>query len=588
MSIKILIGQIAILLTFLISFSCLFPPLVQGEEKDTFSISLVQEATVKKKEGIEVTWEHYKVKKGDYIWQLLRQRGLVKRPDIDELISLLKNMNKSLTNLDLIHPGQTILIPLKIIPGRGYSGKPEFLQESVMGISSLEDIDLENYTVQSGDNLTMIVHSRYKMPIEYLYNEYLGLVHKFNPTLTNLDLIYPNQVIRLPIFSPEIVRMPIKAEKIKIAPKKIKVTLSEDDRKTISLRKKLIDIFNQMEEEWVDTGEQFIPLKSGGQVHLKADSFPIINLSSGIRLIIDLKNELPEEICQLIEADWEDYGIVHLATNDSLKVAMDKILAASNYYKILKSGEQFKIKSEDISISIAGDWVIIPHRGERDITDKIVALTFINNQSEQTPGMMMAYLGKLGIKVIDYPDFHVPEDMKEEIPVQKKITIEKNMDFPLPTLLFNLAGQPFSTQVKIPVYQREASGFDLLIQADLFFNREGKDCIIDTTGLSPAIVSLLEKHQFLVLSLAGENNLNRKTKLILDFLGLSFDSKPHQFLTAVRDETRNITLTIPGISFYDQDGKKILATDKQMPAEIVSFLNQKGYHLLELSQFENQ
>ena len=587
MRIKIVVGKIALLITFLIAFSCLFAPLAQGKEKDTFSISLVKQATVKKMEGQEVIWEHYKVKEGDYIWQLLRQRGLLKRPDIAELISLLKGMNKSLTNLDLIHPGQTILIPLYITPIRKYGKWEKFFQESIMGISSLKDISFENYMVKPGDNLSIIVHSRYKIPPKYLFNEYLDLVQKFNPTLKNVDLIYPNQVIRLPIYSPVIVRMPIKAEKIEAAVKKIKITTPEDTGQTISLRKRLRDIFNQMGEEWVDTGEQFIPLKSGGQINLRAESFPVLNLRNGIRLIIDIKNELPEDISRLIQADWEDYGIVHLTTDDNLKTAMDKILAASKYFKILTSGEQFKIGG-DIGISIAGDWVIIPHRGERDITDKIAVISFINNPSERTAGIVRTYLEKLGITVIDYSDLPIPKDMKEEVPIQKKVKIEKNMDFPLPSLLLRLAGQPFSSKIKIPVYEGEGSGFNLIIKADLFFNRKGKDCIIDTTGLSPAIVSLLKKHQFLVLSLAGERDLNRTTELILDFLGLSFDSKPHHFLTASRDETKNITLTIPGISFYDQEGKKILATDKKMPEEIVLFLNQKGYHVLELSQLESQ
>jgi len=190
--------------------------------------------------------------------------------------------------------------------------------------------------------------------------------------------------------------------------------------------------------------------------------------------------------------------------------------------------------------------------------------------------------------VIDYPGFPALAPVKEGVPTQKKITIEENTDFPLPTLLLNLTGQPFSGHVKIPVYKGGGSGFDLIINADLFFSRKGKDCIIDFTGLPHDIVSLLKKHQFLVLSLASETDLNRMTERILDFLGLPFDSKPHRFLAAARDDTRNITLTIPGISFHDQEGKKILATDKKMPQEIVSFLNQKGYNLLELSQQESQ
>jgi hypothetical protein len=305
-------------------------------------------------------------------------------------------------------------------------------------------------------------------------------------------------------------------------------------------------------------------------------------------VIIDLKNELPEDISQLILTDWEDYGIVHLTTDDTLKTAIDKILAASNYYKILKPGEQFRIRTRDIGISIAGDWVIIPQRGEENITEKIAAINLINHPSEQTPGVIRAYLKKLGIRVIDYPGLPVPKDMVDDVNIQKKISIEKNIDFPLPALLLNLAGQPFSINLKIPVYQGEGPGFNLIIQADLFFNRNGKDCIINTTDLSPPIISLLKKHQFLVLSLAGEKDLTRMTELILDFLGLSYDSEPHHFLTADREETRNIALTVPGIYFYDHEGKKILATDKKIPAEIVSFLNQRGYNLLELSQFESQ
>ncbi|MBW2006210.1 MAG: LysM peptidoglycan-binding domain-containing protein [Deltaproteobacteria bacterium] len=536
--------------------------------------------------GREVSCETYTVKNGDYIWKILRQRGLLKRPDLAELLSLLKSMNKSLTNLDIIHPGQTILIPLNITPIRGDAEK--FVQKSIMGISSLKDVDFENYVVKSGDSLTRVVYGKYKIQHKYLYDEYLKLVQKFNPTLKNLDLIYPDQVIRLPIFSPEMVRVRIKVTKEKRALKKSKITPSEDTEQTISLRKNLRDIFNQMDEEWVDTGKQFIPLKSGSQIQLKAESFPVLNLQSGMRLIIDLKNELPEGISQLILTDWEDYGIVHLTTDDTLKTAIDKILAASNYYKILKPGEEFKIKSGDIGISIAGDWVIIPQRGEENITQKIAAISFINHPSEQTPGVIRAYLKKLGIRVIDYPGLPVPKDMVDDVNIQKKISIEKNIDFPLPALLLNLAGQPFSINLKIPVYQGEGSGFNLIIQADLFFNRNGKDCIINTTGLSPAIISLLKKHQFLVLSLAGEKDLTRMTELILDFLGLSYDSEPHHFLTADREETRNITLNVPGIYFSDHEGKKILATDKKIPAEIVSFLNQRGYNLLELSQFESQ
>ena len=63
-------------------------------------------------------------------------------------------------------------------------------------------------------------------------------------------------------------------------------------------------IFAEMGEDWVQTGEHFIPLKSEGQIDLRAASFPILNLRDGLRVIVDLNNELPETMATLIESSW--------------------------------------------------------------------------------------------------------------------------------------------------------------------------------------------------------------------------------------------------------------------------------------------
>jgi len=138
------------------------------------------------------------------------------------------------------------------------------------------------------------------------------------------------------------------------------------------------------------------------------------------------------------------------------------------------------------------------------------------------------------------------------------------------------------------VYQSGETGFSLIIHADFFFNRRGSDCIIDTTGLSADITELLTKHRFRVLTLAGEKDPRKITELLLDFLDMEFDPRPHDFLVSSRDEARNITFTVQGIRFSDKDNRNILATDTTLPDEVAVFLNQKGYHLLELGQLKSQ
>jgi len=558
--------------SLLVSLSFPFVSHAREAEIDSLSISLVQEATVRKDDVSGVPYERYTVKKDDYLWKILRDKGFIPGPDISELLSAIKGMNTSLKNMDLIHPGQTILIPLNIVPKKSHENEvDEFSQKSVMGFSSLEGVSLENYVVKPGDYITKVVTSKYTIPPHYLYNEYCDLVQRFNPTMKDLDLIYPNQVIRLPIYSPEIVRVPIEK------PLKPKTPL---------LSRELRDIFEQIGEEWVDSGEQFIPLKSGGHVKLEADSFPTLNLRNGRMLIIDSRNELPEDIARLIESDWQSYKVVRLEPHDNLKAALDKLLAASGYHDVLRSGERLKLQS-DIDISLAGDWVIIPQKAVGNTPEDIITLTLISTPMERTPLVVKRYLKRLGVTILDYPDFPLSKKAEEEIPLEK-IPFEKGSRSSLPTLLLHLSGQPFSTDVKIPVYQSRETGFSLIIHADIFFSRAGSECIIDTTGLSLDIIELLTKHRFRVLTLADEKDPRKITELVLDFLDMEFDPRPHDFLVSSRDEARNITLTIQGIRFSDKDNRKILAADTTLPDEVAVFLNQKGYHLLELGQLKSQ
>ena len=73
----------------------------------------------------------------------------------------------------------------------------------------------------------------------------------------------------------------------------------------------------------------------------------------------------------------------------------------------------------------------------------------------------------------------------------------------------------------------------------------GRDAIIDLTGLGPDILSMLQEHQFRVLSLAGEKDPAAAVSKTLSFLGVRFDSQRHSFSATSRGESRNILVTIP-------------------------------------------
>ena len=552
------------------------------EAEKTYSISLTKTAGIGKDiyevDNKKVLAEEYTIKEGEWVWQVLRQKGLLERRNLSELLLVLQALNKSISKLDLVHPGEKIIIPLKIAPVAGapvLAAPPPPVKAS---IEELKDLDLENYTVEQGDSLTRVIKGRYDVPTSYLYNEYLGMVKRLNPSIRDLNIIHPGQKIRLPIYSPEIVRKPIKT----VAAQKPKEEVEEDVKEkkaTSTLAYDLGVIFTEMGEEWVQTGEHFIPLKSGGQIDLKAVSFPILSLRNGSRVIVDLNNKLPGKMAKLIESSWGNYRVLHLEEGDSLRSVLDKILGVCNYPKVSKIGKPLELGG-DIPIRISGDWIITLSETKSDNKPSFIAINLTDGQSQDIPRMIKDYLMTLGVKVIDYP---MAEDKSSDL--VEKVTLLEGGEKPesLVRALLDLTGRSYSAQVEIPVYQRQKADFKLIVKADFFLKIKNRDAIIDLTGLGPEVVSLLEEHQFLVLTLATEQDPLSIVSMTLGFLGIESHDGPHPFLATNRDDSRNVKLTLPGIIFSDANGNAILATPLSVPDEIAAFLSKRAYRILPLS-----
>ena len=572
----------------LIPFLLLVAPLEavaaqESGDEETYSISLVQTAEVDKEiievDNRKVLTESYEIHKGDHIWQLLRERGLLKKKNLAEILHVLKTLNTSFQNLDLVHPGERIIIPLTIVPIDGLAhqaAKPsddtEVAEAEPVSIETLKDINLEYYTIKPGDSLTKVIKGRYNVPLEDLQGEYLDLVKKLNPSIKDLDMVYPGQKVRLPIYSPQVVRKPIEAP----PPAEPETEVPVVD---VNLKARLREIFTLMGEEWVDTGEHFIPLKKGGQINLKAESYPIINLSNGTRVVIDLHHGVPEKMADLIESSWENYRIFRLQENDDLRAAIDRILSLCNHAKVYRLGQPLELGG-DITIRLTADWIIEKRTVTSEDPSQILMVNIIDHPSDRTPGFIMDFLATYRVEAIDYP----PSEETEDDPVDGVEILSGGHEMSgLVEVLLNLMGQRFAKDQEIPVFQGQPSDINLIIRADFIYNRQGIDYVIDLRGMGGEVISLLRDHRFVVLSLAGEVNPAVVLTKTLDFVGAEFDAQSHAILAMNRAETRNVEITVPGIKFRNHSGSPIIATQLDLPSGIGNVLSQHGYKILQLS-----
>jgi len=483
------------------------------------------------------------------VWQLFRERGLLEKRNLPELLSVLKKMNKTLDNLDLIHPGQKLVIPLKIAP---VSGTP--VQEETIQIADLKDIDFQNYTVQKDDNVIKVIKGMYRIPEDKLYREYLQAVRKMNPSIEDLDSIYPGQSIRLPIYSPEVIRVPIKTAASTTSKDGTKIKTGS--MKPNPVAHDLAEIFMGIGEEWVQGGEHFIPLKTGGQINLKASAFPIINLKKGHRIIVDLDSNLPPKMARLIESSWNNYKVVHLTKDDSLKASLDKTLMACSFPKVNKSGEPLEL-GKDIPLRITGDWIVnLPETGS-DRPFKSVVINLREVDVSGTPLPIKNYLEGLGVKIIDYPPGS--DNTSSGTAVAETLKAGGTPVSLIKTVL-ELVGRSYSTDTDIPVYQSRKADLKLIIRADFSLKVRGKDGVIDLTGLAPEVLSLLEEQGFGTLSLAREKEPERIVARLCEFLGIQFKPGPHDFMAVKGDGSRNVRVTLSGVIFPDTSGQSMLAT----------------------------
>lgn len=549
------------------------------EDEETYNISLVKTAEpddseeIHEIDGKKVLTETYTVKDGDHLWQLFRERELLENRNLAELLSVLKKLNSSLENIDLIHPGQKIIIPLAISPVKGLSFTAEAGPVETVSLESLDGIDLEEYVVEQGDSIIKIVEDLYEIPQQELYNEYLTRLKQLNPGIKDLNIVHPGEKIKLPIYSPKVVRQPIKEAQPVSEP------MTEEQKEGIGVvAGQLAEILTSMGEQWLQTGEHFFPLKTGGQLKLNAESYPIIELKSGKKVIVDLYNDLPERMGNLITSNWDNYGIVHVESNDDLEKAFNRITAACGYKKIYGSGEPLVLGGE-IPLRITADSIIEREQGSASGKNRIAVINFLDDDEARNPDVIISYLESLGIKVVDYPALKE----RTEVNYYEQDIIDSRDDVrSLIDTLLEISGQDYSADKELPVYANGQGDYNLVIKADFSVNISGRDYIIDLSGLGKDVINLLEERRFMVHSISSGDSPSDIVTGVFDFLGIRYDTGQHKFFSINGPETRNIILDVRGITFRDSNLKNVFATSLRMSRELILFLNMNGYRVLQL------
>jgi len=596
--------------------------LVQAQEDPT--ISLVKTVIIKEYAGRKITADEYLVERGDSVAKILRRRQVIgSGPVPREVLNLVQSLNSELADPNLIYPGQKLILPLGPIEGLPPEppkkeaaaepepeGPPAEVSSPRTPTSAVEtkapsvpEAEYKVHVVAEGERLSQLLRNL-GVPEDLIFNEYINLTIKLNPNLSDPNLIYAGQRLKLPVPGAwaESALAELAAEPKTQAPPRPAVwpTATKLDRErqeaaekepprpvapppamppspSLAAQTGLTLIFSRIGERVITTGQLFLPLKTGGQISLNAHSFPIIEMKNDLRIVLDLEERLPQEMVGLIKANWANYLVFRPKPGEGLKSMLERLFELGRYYKVLTQGTPW-VLSREIKVEIKADFIIWSGR-EDWIAGRPVVITLPGSRQEGTDPQAAAYLARHGVKIIDfYPKGNLigPEPRRAREPVQaavEKWTLDNEQKFI--QALLDLVGQRYEADLSIPLIKSTGTGedFEFTIQAPIYFSRGGRNFVVIFDGLSDNLISLLKNHGFeVVIRGPGEGDQGLAQRLV-QAMGLRTETGL-SLKASTRPEGRNIELTFPGL-IIDQAGERVFLTPTDIPAELKPLLAAK-------------
>jgi hypothetical protein len=588
-----------------------FAEVVSEEVSETKTISFTKNVVVKQYKKGEVHAEPYTVQKDDTLWKILVDGYGIKDKQFYFFCRITKSLNPELKNADQLVPDQVVLIPFKYITH--FNIPEEQMRSVIRSVLSAQasKVPTEDYTISKGEHLAQVLRDMYNIPDDLIFNQYLNVIKKLNPSLYDVNLVRPDQKIVLPSVSAfqlspraedvleeedkervaEAEKAPKRSAAVEGVPaekkgepvfldppfKKIAGNVPRSRARYIETMTSIADIF---QGELHRLGDISIPVMEESQITIDTNTFPILQLTSDKRLILDYGGDLPAGIVDLVQLDPGNYEVVKLDEHENMKSVLDKVIDAAGYYAVDKSGNPLLI-GDTVQFEISGDWVIY---GDEFIEDAKV-INVIEKGGAPLDAQLKDSIHTYGIDMVDVYLTGEGEDAdKVTVP---KTSETRNLAADMPVLdvsngpvlldsLLSLLGQQYKKDYKLRLFRGKSEGFDVEIMADRYFERGDVRHIVNFQPLSEKLKDLITKQGDRIFSLSEDaSDPSKVIGDLLRFLQVNYDAPRPGFFDTSGGKKR-VGLFIPGILIKRDTKEDILLTSATVKKDVFHWLvNQK-------------
>jgi LysM repeat protein len=487
----------------------------------------------------------YVVKKGEWLFEILRtQVGITSGRH-----TIIKALNPHIKDVDKIEPGDTIYLP-DITP------------------HSMRSTD---YTIKKGDSITRIaIRQLHVAPHEL--RRTVNEIKRLNPYIKNYDLIYPGHALRLPRRGIVLTTQEKKATEAESSPH-IKDELKETQVMVPETRLAIIGhVINRMKGTLITAGKYYIPIPKEGQVTVDCSTIPVAELDDGSTIFLDISDQIPDSLKNIIRASWKNYNFVKVNNLDGTAAIIKKIADSSREYTMAKSTKPLVI-GETPRTTFALDWLIT----KKSTPDKSYSqgLSFITDISELLPRQLIAYAEKRGTmitEILDSQGVMSAPDEKFALPQLSDLPSRTNVE--LADALLNLVGYRAVKDSEFTVFETGKEGFNLSMKIDLRVKKGDTHIILHSKRIPQHYIDNLRKRGTEVVIFEDGEPLKSVIGKVLQSINIPFSYDNFIFSFPEKKDSPKALISFPAFKIARDKGH-IYLTEFDIDRDIYSLLHNK-------------
>lgn len=577
---------------FILMASFSIPPPLHGA-------ILYKSYIVKQDKGVDILCDAHIIRKNDSVRELLLQKGEMVEKDFSELLILFRRINPHVGDISRIREGEHIFIPIKrlkadAIPGQS-SGIVTIPFVTISKIQKLIRSNSDIHKVKKGECVSVLIARQFGPFPSSSYQTGIDLFERANPSISNLDRIYPGQKIFIPRPSIQneswFTSFFADSETNLSSNRSEKMESYVSDAETFALststRKEEFNppsplslVASLLDANLIDRGTYFFPVHGGSDIKLDLSQYPILEFKDGKRVLL-LTREMKDADIHIIQSFWNQIEAVSLPADPSVEQLLDPL---ARVIPEISPNQSVFIADHGISVGVRARWMITKKRNDHQKPLQ-TAVYLIDHDREKTSGSVVRYLAGQGIHVKDIfrkdmPGKSLKSDPTEPVPSQDTgkgvLRIPYSDSKQVFKEIIPALGYTYSPNITISF---PYAGIHVKALSNMITKPDGRLLMIDFEDLQGDAVNAVGKTGFAVIQIRLNDDMEISLKRLIESLTIAHISNP-AFFASRRPIDQNISLTFPGLLISTEKDQHTLITYEPIDEDLLSFLREQHVRVI--------